>query len=677
MNMPKFAGIRYSAYITGVLFAILASVCNGFDTPLKQLFTGDVGPFMIIAFLFLGSAAGFALVSLIGCKTTINNKDRHVKKSDILFLIGVILTTLLANICVCLGLQTTSASSASVLLSFDTVVTVVIALLIYHEKVSKRLWIGVIFIVLGSIALAVKDGSAFIFNTGSLLILLAALFYGIRANISKKLSGKNPSEVVIIRGFGVFIIALPLGLVFGESIPTIGDAIALMFIGILTCGCVLFFTLCAQKRLGAAKTGAIYGISPLLGAVFAFIILGEVPSASFIAALILIIPGLYFSVVRNTDNPVPEETDTALHSDESPLLVNMSEAAKQHARNYFTAFGFVIMALPHIILILSEFGYAGGKEQSFALMNFTADYLAQMAPGIFLLICGIILLILRKRTLIGCMFLFNAGILTIYLFYSEDTVMAVGCGIFYLIFALILLTSKEKQKYLLAAVNIFCAAGLVSRFFGADAEVHIIYVILQIIAVLFLLYLAVASSAERMNFLLRDYIVCDCETPFSRTGTMVGFLYAAVLMSSWLLQDLGLFVTGSFVFVNLAGFICIGMLIITGILLLFIGGCRMMPVLLLGMALGFLMDIGYTATLPVVISILFLFLGVFAVMRQSPQLLSAIFCISCAFNLLLYYVGVLYPEVQLVMLLLDGIGLIIALYMALADFSEKPKLPVL
>ncbi|MEG1496923.1 MAG: EamA family transporter, partial [Clostridiales bacterium] len=60
-------------------------------------------------------------------------------------------------------------------------------------------------------------------------------------------------------------------------------------------GLSIFFYIYAQRELGAAKTSTYYGIAPFIGVLFSLIIFREIPSISFIIALIFMIFGTYFT----------------------------------------------------------------------------------------------------------------------------------------------------------------------------------------------------------------------------------------------------------------------------------------------------------------------------------------------------------------------------------------------
>ena len=278
-----------------ILFAILAAIVAAFSPPLSKMVVTDIPPVMTAAFLNLGSGIGMLLIGLVGIKTPLMSRERRLKKSDLPNLIGLTACEMLAAICMMVGLTLTTAANASLLNNFETVTTAVFALIIFKELVPRRLWVAIILITLGSLILSVEDFSTFSFSIGSLFVLGACVFWGFENNFMKRVSTRNPTEVVIFKGIfasiGCFIIAL----IMGESLPSIQQILIVMLLGVFVYGIAIMFLIYSQRGLGAAKAGTIYGISPFLAAGISCIMFQELPGITFLIALVLMIPGIYLA----------------------------------------------------------------------------------------------------------------------------------------------------------------------------------------------------------------------------------------------------------------------------------------------------------------------------------------------------------------------------------------------
>ena len=69
------------------------------------------------------------------------------------YTVAMILLDIAAPICMLIGLNATTAANASLLNNFEIVATALIALVVFKERISKRLWTGILFVTLSSVIL--------------------------------------------------------------------------------------------------------------------------------------------------------------------------------------------------------------------------------------------------------------------------------------------------------------------------------------------------------------------------------------------------------------------------------------------------------------------------------------------------------------------------------------------
>ena len=96
-----------------------------------------------------------------------------------------------APIFLMLGIRYGSAANASLLGIFEIVATTVVALLLFHEAVSRRLWVAVGLITLSSLLLSLDGAESFRFSYGSLFVLAATACWGLENNCTRRISGKS------------------------------------------------------------------------------------------------------------------------------------------------------------------------------------------------------------------------------------------------------------------------------------------------------------------------------------------------------------------------------------------------------------------------------------------------------------------------------------------------------
>jgi len=278
-----------------VLYALSAAVFYAINTPLSKKLLGAVTPTFMAAFLYLGAGAGVGVMYLFHW-----NKEapaERLTKQDLPYTLGMIVLDILAPILLMLGISQGNAANASLLGNFEIVATTLIALLVFHEAVSRRLWLAISLISLSSMILSFEGSDSFQFSYGSLLVLLAAAYWGLENNCTRSISEKSTYEIVVLKGFfsggGSFLVALALG----EPLPALRYALAAMLLGFVAYGLSIFLYIRAQRSLGAAKTSSYYAVAPFVGAFLSFVLLGEPLTGSYVTALLIMAAGTWFVVL--------------------------------------------------------------------------------------------------------------------------------------------------------------------------------------------------------------------------------------------------------------------------------------------------------------------------------------------------------------------------------------------
>lgn len=276
-------------------FAILAAALYGISSPISKLLLKEIPPTLMASFLYLGAGSGIAIVQFIKHKKYKEKTEARLTKHELPYIIGMVLLDIVAPISLMYGLTMTTAANASLLNNFEIVATSLIALLIFKESISKRLWGAIFLIVVSSVILSIEDLSGFSFSFGSIFVLIACICWGLENNCTRKLSVKDPLEIVVIKGFGSGIGSLLIACALGERTNNVYYIIAALLLGFFAYGLGISFYIYSQRELGAAKTSAYYAIAPFIGVGLSLIIFREIPTFSFIIALVIMIIGTYFA----------------------------------------------------------------------------------------------------------------------------------------------------------------------------------------------------------------------------------------------------------------------------------------------------------------------------------------------------------------------------------------------
>ena len=276
-----------------IVFAYLAAALYALSTPVSKLFLQHVHPTMMAGFLYLGAGIGVAVLHWVRKRTGQEEQERRLTRKDLPYIAGMVVLDIAAPILLMIGLKRTTPENVSLLNNFEIVATSLIALLLFREKIGRRLWAAIGVITLASLLLSFENADSFRFSMGSLFVLLAALCWGLENNCTRRLSGSDPMEIVVIKGFGSGTGAVLIGLAVGETLPSGGDIAKILLLGFVAYGLSITFYVYAQRYLGAAKTSACYAVAPFIGVLLSFLIFREIPGLLFFPAFALMLLGTW------------------------------------------------------------------------------------------------------------------------------------------------------------------------------------------------------------------------------------------------------------------------------------------------------------------------------------------------------------------------------------------------
>ena len=202
--------------INAIILALLAAVLFAISTPLSKKLMENIPPSFMAAFLYLGAGVGVGIMYIFNYKK--EDKSLKLDKSDFKYTIAMIGLDILAPLLLMLGIKLGSASNASLLENFEIVATSLIALIIFKEKISYKLWIAIFFIIISSFILTFDDKTSLDFSIGSIFVLLATISWGLENNCTKKISEKSTYQIVTLKGIFSGLGSLFIGLLLKEKI---------------------------------------------------------------------------------------------------------------------------------------------------------------------------------------------------------------------------------------------------------------------------------------------------------------------------------------------------------------------------------------------------------------------------------------------------------------------------
>ena len=286
---------------TGVLYALLAAALFGASTPFAKLLVGEVAPVMLAGLLYLGSGVGLFVWFGVRAAAAKGEGDgpAHLGAHDLPWLLGAIVAGGIAGpILLMTGLEVTPASTASLLLNMEGVLTALLAWFVFRENFDRRIFVGMLLIILAGVLLSWEQTPRLGMPWGTLAIIGACLCWAIDNNLTRKVSASDAVQIAGIKGLVAGTVNLSIAALLGAHWPAWDNLLASTLIGFFGYGLSLVMFVMGLRHLGSARTGAYFSAAPFVGAVISLFLLGEVPSVLFWIAALLMGAGLWLHLTE-------------------------------------------------------------------------------------------------------------------------------------------------------------------------------------------------------------------------------------------------------------------------------------------------------------------------------------------------------------------------------------------
>ena len=291
-------------------WAILSTLLFSLSTPLSKILSARYPPLFLAGLFYGGSALG-ALVGLIrplglapsGLQAFLDFSGLALRPrlalAGSVLLGGVVAPTLFVR-----GLSGARASAGSLLMNAEGILTVILAVILFRERLTLRLLAGTILGAAGCALLSVQGS----LGTGlwALPFLVAAFLWALDSNLLRFLSGVNPLVLTVWKGVASSALLLSLSAHFESwRMPSPADAGLILAVGGVGYGASLVFFIRSLRMIGVSRTGAWFSFSPFFGAALSLVVLGEpVPGVFVVAAGILLVAAGLLSE-KGEEAPLP------------------------------------------------------------------------------------------------------------------------------------------------------------------------------------------------------------------------------------------------------------------------------------------------------------------------------------------------------------------------------------
>jgi drug/metabolite transporter (DMT)-like permease len=190
----------------------------------------------------------------------------------------------------------TAASTATLLLYLESVLTAVLAWVVFRENVDRRVFLGMLAIVAGAVLLSWQRQSVHTIPWGALAVAGACLCWAIDNNLTRPVAGGDPVQIAAIKGGVAGAINITIALAIGYRFPHVGPLLATGVLGFFGYGLSLVLFVLALRNLGTARTGAYFSTAPFLGAALSLMLFAEQAGPAFWLAGALMAIGVWLHV---------------------------------------------------------------------------------------------------------------------------------------------------------------------------------------------------------------------------------------------------------------------------------------------------------------------------------------------------------------------------------------------
>lgn len=293
---------RAWGYLSALTVALLFGVWFSLDKTLLMY----LHPFALAALTYLLASGFLFLINFSPLKEKILNvinrksevEDFITKKEYFILFLTAVFGAFIAPALYLSGLFRITAVNAALLANAEIIFIIILGVLFLKEYIGKKDILGFFFLLIGAIFLSTNNLQNLSFNQnlfGSLLVVSASFFWSMDTILSKYLSHKRNIIFVTaiktaIGGLILLLISLIMGLNFYLPLDKLP---LLLFIGFVCLSFSLPLIYFAIRIIGSTRTGSIFSLSSLFGALTAFLVLGEPLTVVQLSFGILMISGVY------------------------------------------------------------------------------------------------------------------------------------------------------------------------------------------------------------------------------------------------------------------------------------------------------------------------------------------------------------------------------------------------
>jgi drug/metabolite transporter (DMT)-like permease len=332
--------------------ALGSAALFGVSAPAAKALLAVTDPWLLAGLLYLGSGVSLGL-GIVGRRTVTGARPTEAPLSpgDWPWLSGAILTGgLLAPVLLMFGLSRGSAAESALLLNLEGVFTALLAWVVFHEHVDRRIAAGMIAISTGAVVLAWNPVGSLILDLSSLMVAGACLAWALDNNLTRRVSAGDPIQIAALKGLVAGVVNTTIALTWDPRLPGLTTIAGAALLGVVSYGASLVLYILALRGLGAGRTSAYFSVAPFVGAVVGVAMLGEPASARFIVAGMLMGVGVWLHVTERHEHEhhhEPIEHEHRHHHDEHHQHAHPAGTPTRSPHTHWHAHGPLHHSHPH------------------------------------------------------------------------------------------------------------------------------------------------------------------------------------------------------------------------------------------------------------------------------------------------------------------------------------------
>jgi drug/metabolite transporter (DMT)-like permease len=200
-----------------------------------------------------------------------------------------------------IALQSTTATSALLILSLAPILTLLSSAAMGMERPTNRQIGGALISILGAGILITRGNPSGILsqglNVGDLWMLLAVVIWTAYSLLLRRRPADLPSPVALVASIAAALTMMVPVVYLGARTPVaaLGSfpvLLSIAYIAVFASAIAFLFWTYGVSRLGPTRAGQFVNLMPIFGAGLAFSVLGEVPTPAQAAGAALVLSGI-------------------------------------------------------------------------------------------------------------------------------------------------------------------------------------------------------------------------------------------------------------------------------------------------------------------------------------------------------------------------------------------------